>query len=372
MPPFKAGKATGTARDRFTSGQNAGSHIWDVSLQTTNQVVIYPDTEIVCGCCFMAINDISQHVNKASGCANYLGAQYCCYLCQENGDNGMDGLIDTDDEAEVFRPRMDVIACMLNDDSCPVNARDIIQQDKKWSPLTNFQNNQKHGHTVSNELTENSFKYFYDQYLDKNEHLKVCQVPDIVSKAMKRASSVLKYPRFLKNFYDWSIKKSVEKRIQRKVEAGELIEIDPEYPYELFEEYIDKQVVDGNLLRLTVPRSQIQAYVSNEIQYGRLQVAGGQPPVVMNTDTVDDFAKAWELADEDIRIKFAQCVEQIKLNEQGEQANGHNGHANGDGKNGDGKNGDGKNGKQNGHKPNGHKPNGGRLTRAELKKQAVN
>jgi len=218
MSPPSIKKGSARKKQRVNAFDCDPGH-WDEIIKTDRYVVLYPGTQLVCGCCYSVVEDISQHVNKASCCAVYLALRHLKVSYQDNVINYM---LDVDVDNPPPLPFDDgIVSVMLQDETCILNAKDILAMPKQWNPRDKFTNTTTsghYGHTLCAELLAFSFMEIYEAYLANHTEYADIAVPDVQSMSVKKATNVQGYPLWMKRYWD----NFMNKFVTREVAEGRL------------------------------------------------------------------------------------------------------------------------------------------------------
>lgn len=175
--PVKSGSPR--KKQRVKSGDNVHESKFSNHVSKEEYVLCNPRTQLVCQCCFSQVADITQHTQKAGGCALFVACNHVMHCFQENGDG--------------FVPDATIVSVMLQDKECEVNALDILHQSDSWDPSKKFEaaEHGEYGYTVATDLLTKNFKDLYDAYVQKYPRLIVNgDFKDILHLATQKATSV--------------------------------------------------------------------------------------------------------------------------------------------------------------------------------------
>ena len=215
MPPPSIKKGSARKKQRVSLIDCQPNH-WEEVIKVDRYVVMYPGTQLICGCCFSTVEDMSQHINKASCCAIYLALRHVKVAYQDN----VAPLLMEDLDNSCSTPFEDsIVSLMLVDDDCPLNAKDILAMPTNWKPNEKFFNSDatsRWGHTLAAGLLTKSFMDIYQDYVNKNTEYQDLAVPDLQSLAVH--STAQAYPILLKKYW----KHFIDKAIKEEVEEGRL------------------------------------------------------------------------------------------------------------------------------------------------------
>jgi len=243
MAPSDVKKGSPKKKQRLIGSLDVRSDIFSEFVQKTKWALIGPRTGLGCKCCFSIIADINQHIASKSACAVYIASNHIEYCQQENGT------------VEIHYDIV-IVACMLQDPDCIVNAKDITNQPGTWDPSSNFICTGEFGHRLSDELKATTFQALYEDYVQKNPTLVLGDVPDISSQACQKATSIKNLNKNLKDAWLRAATKFASKYVKKKVTEGEFIR------REHFQVDLDKIVEARDL----VPRNDLDKLVDERVQ----------------------------------------------------------------------------------------------------------
>lgn len=208
MAPRDVNKGSARERERIKAGHDADSNKWDTDLRNiVNYVLVDPASILVCKCCFAEVADISQHTNKQSACALFMGTKHIMYCYENNSDEDC--------------PNSMIISAMLLDEDCPVNPKDVLAQGMKWDPATNFKSTGKYGHTLAANLLTTSFHDLYTTWKMENDGYNDIETFDHFTGGAARATNASNLPLFMKKVFD----RYVQKFIKEEIKAGRLTRV---------------------------------------------------------------------------------------------------------------------------------------------------
>lgn len=243
--------------------------ILQVHLTKDKYVMIYPNTQTVCGCCFSKIDDIAAHTKSNSCCALWLCNRMIMYGFA-NIDDGQPG--------HNFHVEPTVVSTMLEDPNCPVNIIDITSQPPDWNPAMPFSGERRRNHLCDNALVGKSFQEFYEKYVEDNQRMRM-NVPDVVHEAATLVNNYNNYPSQLQttwnrhvdaslgNRVDAALQDRVKTEIQAKVTAGELVRRNA------FQTQVDQEV--NRRFDNELPQ-RVEDAIKAQIRNGTLQRLGGE------------------------------------------------------------------------------------------------
>lgn len=210
MPPASVKKGSAKKKQRVNISECALNN-WTEIARVDRYVVIYPGTQMICGGCYSSVEDMSQHVNKASCCAVYLALRHVKVAYHENVIAHMPNV---DVENPPPLPFEDaIVSVMLQDEACILNAKDILAMPATWNPTVNFYNSAttgQYGHILAENLCNRSFVTIYQDYLNRNRQYQNFGVPDIWTEAVNSANTVRALPSWLTRYWNYFAKKFAE------------------------------------------------------------------------------------------------------------------------------------------------------------------